>query len=626
MKMSVLMLMAMFTLIGCKKFTNPSNSEIEKYENVSGDICGLIADEAKLKVSLTEESLETIQLNIISREKDILELLLQKASVCQANKDLKDLACNAILSNATEFNYDKKLKDLNTNCNIVKVEVAEVNDDLEDFQPSVEDLDGIEAQFDDLSSLPIEDIEASSAGGNYAKLRTRTKIIEKLTTYCSIAAKLVGLKKSQSSTTSTLSSRTIRFCSSKPIQIVCSGLVTQTNETLAALSEPQPHLFKEASKSYYTKHTKSIFNSDLKECIKGVKKDVAKKLAKETLKSGSKKVVQSLFQESIKKFSTQGTSLLKKLKLTKGLSQLKTEICAFALGNVGKQITKVPHEEWSSSQSCVTAGKQGQERLSACLQTGHQICQKISGYVDLEAHTGSLSDSDWGKVLAGVGEFGISTAATALPPVSLAVAGMVDEMDKGIKSLFGDGSETNAFLECTIGPAARCLSANFTAWSLGFELDDLKKPVDTWKSEKNEPEYIVRDFCVCDRQCYMDDIGYDTPFGDAAKVRTVVPTGSAGTRQCATKEDSFYTGRKKNGWHTYAYQHNCKVLKARVKSTGSSVSGNAAAFNEIMEFQENGKWKSIFTPSPQVAEGSVSQQRTSLQAGDANSLYPTCLR
>ena len=57
------------------------------------------------------------------------------------------------------------------------------------------------------------------------------------------------------------------------------------------------------------------------------------------------------------------------MKIAKAISKMKAEVCAFALGDVGDKIEKVPHEEWSSSQSCLTAGKQGKERLSACLQT-----------------------------------------------------------------------------------------------------------------------------------------------------------------------------------------------------------------------------------------------------------------
>ena len=116
-KLSFYIFIAVFIFASCKKRTNLSSS-VKKYENELGDICELIGNEANTLAETSQEALETIQLRIIDRERDILEALIQKASVCQTKKDLTDLECNAILSNAIEFSYAQKIKDLSTNCNV----------------------------------------------------------------------------------------------------------------------------------------------------------------------------------------------------------------------------------------------------------------------------------------------------------------------------------------------------------------------------------------------------------------------------------------------------------------------------------------------------------------------------
>ena len=144
MKHILFTIIAITAFISCKK-TVPSSSTVKKFENVAGDICELIKDEAKETSLTSQASLETIQLDIIEREKEILETLTQKASVCQNKKDPADLECNIILSNATEFNYSQKLKDLVSQCGVKKVTIAEsTSEDLEDFDPSTEDLDNID--------------------------------------------------------------------------------------------------------------------------------------------------------------------------------------------------------------------------------------------------------------------------------------------------------------------------------------------------------------------------------------------------------------------------------------------------------------------------------------------------
>ncbi len=282
-------------------------------------------------------------------------------------------------------------------------------------------------------------------------------------------------------------------------------------------------------------------------------------------------------------------------------------ICEVGFGVLGDSISMDMDVNYDNP--CRSMWNMDKSRWASCSRTVATVCPIFlnSGYVNLSSFLPDTGGNVWLNILYDMGTMGTTFTCQAGGKSIAMLCSTIAAAASQIKSAILTGN--NDWAHCLgFDQGGACVGTKWAEYWGGMSLSYAKSPVE--KLKKNSYGSYEGDMCMCERNCYEDNIIFDKKY----KTETVFSyAGDISNSLTKYNDCRSFNGRKiKHGVpakagskKTYAKYGNCNLVSvsflnkddpdAAVPLDGTEV--NYRPRNEAGEFVSGSSWKSITSQS-----------------------------